>query len=57
MFTFVVVDQLSTLLVLGMSFLETVNPTIDWWAKRVSWSTAASSVMLNGSLWSNSGAV
>ena len=55
--TFVVVDQLSTPLVLGMSFLEAVNPTIDWRAKCVSWSTPTGSITLNGALWSNSGAV
>ena len=54
---FVVVDQLSTPLMLGMSFLEMVNPTNDWWAKRVLWLTPTGSITLNGSLWSNSGVV
>ena len=57
MLTFVVVDQLSTPLMLGMYFLETMNPTIDWRSKCVSWSTPTGSLTLNGSLWSNSGAV
>ena len=31
------VDSLMTLLVLGMQFLEAVNPCVDWVAKMVSW--------------------
>ena len=51
MVTWYIVPYLTTPIILGMTFLQDINPKLDWVAKTIKWSDISGKVMLTAILW------